>query len=72
VYDAMIGALSKLEPEAKLRLLKAIVDIAGMRAQRSTALKLGALIKIRTFMSDIWESNQKLVQQFLGQFTDCR
>jgi hypothetical protein len=72
VYDAVIGALSKLEPEAKLRLLKSIVDIVGMRTQRSTSFKLGASIEIRPLVSDIWESNQKLVQQFLGQFTDCR
>jgi hypothetical protein len=72
VYDAVIGALSKLEPEAKLRLLKSIVDIVGMQVQRSTSLKLGALTKIRAFVSDIWKSNQKLVQRFLGQFTDCR
>ena len=72
VYDAVIGALSKLEPEAKLRLLKSAVDIVGMRARNSTSLKLGSSIEIRALVSDVRESNQRLVQQFLGQFTDCK
>jgi hypothetical protein len=72
VYDAVMGTLSKLEPEAKLRLLEFTVDVVGLHAQNSTSLKLGALIEIRALVSDIWESDSKLVQQFLRQFADCR
>ena len=71
MYDAVMGALSQLEPEAKLRLLKSTGDIVQKRARDSTSLKLSSLIEIRALVSDVWEGNQKLVQQFLGQFTDC-
>ena len=71
VYDAVMGALSQLEPKAKLRLLKSTGDIMQKHAQDSTSLKLSYLLKICALVSDIWEGNQKLVQQFLGQFTDC-
>jgi len=71
VYDEVIRALSKLKPEAKLRLLESAVDIVGRRALENTPLKLGYYMEIRALVSDVLEGNQKLVHQFLGQFTDC-
>jgi hypothetical protein len=75
VYEGVIEALRKLEPEAKLRLMEPIVDIVGRRAQSSTSLKLSGLIEIRALVSDIpktTENQQKLVQWFLRLFTDCK
>jgi len=75
VYDAVIGALSEFEPEAKLRLLESAVDIIGGRGRGNTSFKLGDSIKIRASVSDVpktTENHQKLVQQFLVWFTDCK
>ena len=73
VYDGVIKALKarRGQPEAKYKLLQAAMEIVGRRAQESTSLKLGDYTEIRALVSDVWESDQKLVQQFLGQFTNC-
>lgn len=59
------------EPEVKCRLLQSAVDIVGRRARESRSLKLGGFVEIHALVLDVWESNQKLVQQFLGQLTHC-
>jgi hypothetical protein len=73
VYDGVIRVLrdNDPEPEVKCRFLQSAVDIVGWRARESTSLKLGDYREIHALVSDVWESSQKLVQQFLGQFTDC-
>ena len=72
VYDGVVRVLGRNnpEPEVKRRLLQSAVDIVGRRAQKSTSLKLGDYMEIRALVSDVWESNQELVQQFLGHFTN--
>ena len=75
VYDAVIQALTKLEPEAKLRLLEPAIDIIGRRARSSTSLELRGLLEIRALVSDVPKTNenqQKVVDQFLRLFTDCK
>ena len=66
----MVLEHSTPEPEGKCRLLQFAVDIVGRGAQESIFPKLGDYMEVRDLVSDIWESNQKLVQQFLGQFTN--
>ncbi|KIM34905.1 hypothetical protein M413DRAFT_32925 [Hebeloma cylindrosporum] len=73
VYDGVIKVLKDrhTQTEEKCRLLQAAVDIVGRRARQSRPLELGSLTEIRDLVSDVREGNKKLVQQFLGQFTDC-
>ena len=59
------------EPEVKCRLLQSAVDIVGGRARESKSLKFRGFMEIHAFVLDVWESNQKLAQQFLGQLTHC-
>jgi len=72
VYNGVIDVLkrNKAEPGLKCRLLQSAVDIVGRRAQESKSLKLGDYMEICALVSDVWESNQKLVLRFLGQFTN--
>ena len=74
VYDGVIRVLELniLEPEVKCQFLQYAVDIVGMRSWASTSLKLGDYMKIRALVSDVQGSNQGLVQQFLGHFTNCK
>jgi hypothetical protein len=74
VYDGVISVLERnnLELDPKYRLLESAVDIIGKHHRDGTSLKLGDYMEIHALVSDIWESNQRLVQQFLGQFTDCK
>jgi hypothetical protein len=73
VYDGVMSVLRRknLEPELKYRLLKSAVDIIGKHPRDGTSLKLGDYMEVRALVSDVRQSNQKLVQQFLGQFTNC-
>ena len=70
VYDAVIRALSGLDPDAKLRLLESTVDIIGRGVRGSTPLQQSDSAKIHALVSDIPKTtqNQKVVQQFLCQF----
>jgi len=73
VYDGVIKVLERnnLEPEDKLKLLQAAVDIVGSHARESTSLKLGDYMEIYALVSDVWDTNRKLAQNFLTQFTNC-
>jgi hypothetical protein len=70
VYDAVIRALSKLDPGAKLRLLESTADIIGKGVRGSTPLQQSGSAEIHALVSDIPKTtqNQKVVQQFLCQF----
>ena len=70
VYDAVIRALSTLDPGAKLRLLESTADIIGKGVRGSTPLRQRGSTEIHALVSDIPKTiqNQKVVQQFLCQF----
>jgi hypothetical protein len=76
VYEGVIAVLKNLGPEDKRRLLHSAVDILGKSAQGGTSLKLSPSIEIYPLLSDLLEGNtehdQKVMQQFLVQFTDCK
>ncbi|KIM35804.1 hypothetical protein M413DRAFT_14372 [Hebeloma cylindrosporum] len=71
VYDGVIKVLEdpKVQPEELMQ--GAIYIFGGRGARESTSLQLRNLSEVRALVSDIQERNQKLVQQFLGLFTDC-
>jgi len=73
VYNGVIDVLkdNNADPELKCQLLRFAMDIVGKRAQESRSLKLGDYMEVRALVSDVWKHNQKLVRQFLGQFTNC-
>jgi hypothetical protein len=77
VYEGVIGALKRLEPQVKHRLLHTAMDILRKSAQDGTSLKLGLSVKILPLLSNLLESNienyqKKVVRQFLVEFTDCK
>jgi hypothetical protein len=78
VYDGVISVLGRknLEPELKYRLLESAVDIIGRHPRDGTSLKLRRSIEIRALLSNLLETNienyQKIVRQFLVEFTDCK
>jgi hypothetical protein len=78
VYDGVITVLGRnsLEPELKYRLLESAMDIIGRRPRDGTSLKLRRLIEIRPLLSNLLEKKtenyQKVVRQFLVEFTDCK
>ena len=72
VYDGVIRVLGSdnFESEVKCHFLQSAVEIVGRRVRESTSLKLGDYKEICALVSDVLESNPKLGQQFLGQFTN--
>jgi hypothetical protein len=78
VYDGVIRVLGRnnIGPELKYRLLESAMDIIGRRPRDGTSLKLRRSIDIRPLLSNLLEENtinyQKVVRQFLVEFTDCK
>jgi hypothetical protein len=72
VYNGVIGVLehNDLEPEIKCQLLQSAMDTLGKHSRESTSLELGGFVEIHDLVSDVRESNKKLVQQFLERFTN--
>jgi len=66
VYDAVVEALTKREPEAKLRLLEPAMDIIGRRARNSTSLELRGLLEIRALVSDVPKSTKNQQKHVLS------
>ena len=77
VYDGVISVLGhdNLEPELKYRLLESAVDVIGRHLRDGKSLKLRRSIEIRPLLSNLLERDiknyQKIVGQFLVEFTDC-